>query len=189
MPQISKTQFFSVLALVSLSGVAVAFAFSSIASDSQSAVEEDPVGQYFFQHTREDYVTYTDPVYGFSFPYPADFTVSNFFDDDEGERYVALLENPRVNLAIQIVVSPTDQNVPITIQDLDPSVVVEHPVDITLTDGTPALRFYSKDADGKDIGEIWFIRDGDLYQITMHAGSWFDAWPQELGTKLTFGSI
>lgn len=146
------------------------------------------MSDYFLRLYADDYVTYTDPVYGFSFPYPNDFDVSSFFDD-EGERYIALLENSRAGLAIQSVVSPTDQAGPIGTQDIDPSVAVEHPVEITLADGTPALRFYSKDADGIDIGEIWFIHEGALYQITMHAGSWFDAWPQELGQQLTFESI
>jgi hypothetical protein len=102
---------------------------------------------------------------------------------------VVLLEHSNPNLAIQILVSPADQDAPITFADVSPSVVVEHPVEFQLTDGTPALRFYSKDEDEKTIGEIWFIRESDLYQISMHAGSWFDAWPQQLGQNLTFESI
>lgn len=188
MPQISKVKFFSLITLVSVSAAGVIFAFSSGSPDSGSGATIDPIDDYFLQLQAMDYTTYTDPVYGFSFPYPADFIVSNVFDDDE-ERYVALLENPRLNLAIQIVVSPTDQNGPITTEDLDPSVIVDHPVEFLLPDDIPALRFYSKDADGKATGEIWFIHEGNLYQISMHAGSWFDAWPHELGQKLIFGSI
>jgi hypothetical protein len=188
MPQVSKTQFISIVAIASLSTAAVAFAFSSVSSDPSSSATADPVGDYFLHLRANDYTTYTDPVYGFSFPYPADFAVSNFFADD-GETYVALLENSRLNLGIQIVVTPTDQDTAITAADISPSVIVDNPVEFFLPDGIPALRFYSKDDEGKDTGEIWFIYEGNLYQISMHAGSWFDAWPQELEQELTFQRI
>jgi hypothetical protein len=78
MPQISKQQFFLALALVALLVAAVAFAFSSVASDSQSAAtlplpahpdakdEEPEIRKYILGLQREDFATYIHPEYGIS---------------------------------------------------------------------------------------------------------------------------
>ena len=54
-----------------------------------------------------------------------------------------------------------------------PSGVMREPTDIIIG-GTRATMFYSQDVVKNDTREIWFIKDGFLYEIT--APAHLDAW-------------
>jgi hypothetical protein len=203
MPQISKQQFFLALALVALLVAAVAFAFSSVASDSQSAAtlplpahpdakdEEPEIRKYILGLQREDFATYIHPEYGYSFSYPKDFIISTFKGDDSD---VVVAEHPKLDFGFQIIAQPAGEEGAITkerISEGDPSIVVENPVEFLIDDETPALRFSSRDDTGRETREIWFIHAGSFYQITLHSAEpgRLDPWIRMLGTDFRFGSF
>lgn len=184
------------LAILSLALLAAIFLFRT---SSQSAVNPvtatssevnipSDLEDYMLGLTRVDYTTYTHPVYGFSFHYPKDFVISEF-QEDHGE--VILAENPRFSLGLQIFITPFDEEGPITkeriLQDL-PALTMEDEVEFWIDDKIPALRFSSKDPTLGDTREIWFVRDGNLFQIMVYSESeeWLDERVREFAQDLKF---
>lgn len=104
---------------------------------------------------------------GFSFSYPPEMTTSTI--PDENGTQTILVQNSQTGAGLQIYISPFDESKPITAerikQDL-PDQTINNPGQITV-DGTTAVSFESDDA-GKT-REVWFNRNGQLYQITTYA--------------------
>ena len=83
--------------------------------------------------------------------------------------------NAETGRGFQIFVVPysEDRIVPEQFKKDLPSGVIEDPVEI-LIDGAPAIMFYSKDAVMGDTREVWFIKNGFLYEVTTYRD--LDAW-------------
>lgn len=123
---------------------------------------------------------YTDPTYGFSFEIPEGAGVKSF-SDERGD--VALIEGPSAGSqappSFQIFISPFDEPFdptqgkpsPITLdrikQDL-PNLAIRNLRRATLA-GIPALVFETADPSLGNLHEVWFVQDGQLYQITAQA--------------------
>ena len=172
---------------VILSAMAI---FAVASNSSQAEISDSPILDYLLHLQRGDYITYTDPIHGLSFDIPKDFVVSKF--DDNG-REVVLAESPRFKLGLQLVITPFDEEEPITAdrirQDL-PSLVMEMPVEFWVDDATPAVRFTSEDPSLGETREIWFARDGNLYQFTLYCEDprRLDALIRQFATDFKFGT-
>lgn len=107
---------------------------------------------------------YTNQKYGFSFSHPKEFSVSEF---TESSVDVILVKDATSSGVFQISVSPFDEPGPVTkeriLKDI-PNMVITNDKIISVG-GEKALSFKSKDESG-ETSEIWFIRGGNLYQIT-----------------------
>lgn len=126
------------------------------------------------------YQIYTNPKYGFSFSHSKELNVSEF--SEEGADVV--LVKDATGDGFQIFITPFDElprlrsgqagppavssSNPITkeriLKDI-PNMVISNDKIISVS-GESALSFKSKDESGETL-EIWFIRGGNLYQITV----------------------
>jgi hypothetical protein len=132
--------------------------------------------------------SYTDPIYGFSISLPKDFIVSSS-PQDEGE--VIIAEHPSLNLGFEVFISPFYAEGPLTvdtIRESSPSLIIKEPMDSELEDGTPTVRFISEDSTVGETRQIWFTRDGNLFQVIMYSDNieWLGAWANELSYDWTF---
>lgn len=107
---------------------------------------------------------YTHPTLGLSLDYPDDWNMSSF---DEGAGETLLFQKD--GLGFQIYISEfsggqiTASQVKKDIKD------AEAVADFQIGDGQngqKAVKFYSKDETGKKTLEIWWSRNGQLYQLT-----------------------
>ncbi len=136
----------------------------------------------------EDFLTYTHPVYGFSFRYPKDFTVEDI-QDERGE--IVLVEHPAIGMGFQIFITPDDETGPLTAARIHhdlPDMSMQEVVEFTLSDDTAAVRFVSHDTVLGDVGETWFRRDGHVFQLSVSAPDrdMQDFWIREITAHLTF---
>ena len=115
---------------------------------------------------------YQSKDYGFSLEYPADLNTSEFYDNPDGD--IIVFQNG--STGFQIFITSYDGGL-ITrdtiLKDL-PSTTVEDPKEVIIGDGIRALIFWS---DSPKIGktrEVWFTRDGYLYEVSTYAR--LDTW-------------
>ncbi len=107
---------------------------------------------------------YDSPNYNFYFDAPKGFRFTEI-DDDRG---VVILAEGSTGESFQIFVTPFDETDPLTPERIKkdlPQKVVSNPRAATL-DGTKAIAFLSREEGTGEVFEIWFVRDGRLYQIT-----------------------
>ena len=128
---------------------------------------------------------YTHPETGLSFDYPTDFTLE-VFQDAGGE--IILATNPAYNLGFQIFIQPFDEPGPLTIERIRrdlPDLAIIESTETILYDDTPVLRLSTSDPVLGTLSEEWFIREGYLYQVTMHAPDLLrDPWLRTLSLDL-----
>ena len=109
--------------------------------------------------------------------------------DEQGE--LVLVQNPGVGMGFQIFITPNDATEPLTAarirRDL-PDMAMDEVTEFTLPDETPAVRFVSHDPVLGDVGEVWFTRNGSLYELSVVAPGreLQDAWLRDLAAHLTF---
>ena len=150
--------------------------------------DPDAASAYYLAQSPAAFTTYTHPVYGFSFPYIKDFTVREI-DDEQGE--LVLVENPAVGMGFQLFMTPDDAPEPLTLARIQhdlPDLPLEDVAEFYLADGTPAVRFTSRDPVLGDVGETWFRREGYLFQLSVSAPDreLQDLWLREITARLTF---
>jgi len=137
--------------------------FSSSGTESDSSDSSDLTEQY------------SNSKYGFSFNYPAGFTIGEFPEGDIGE--TILVQNPESSQSFQVFVADYDEPGPITperiLQDL-PTFVIENPQEAILPGNVEALIFFSQEEGLGKTREVWIVHGGYLYQITTEAS--MDAW-------------
>lgn len=108
---------------------------------------------------------YVSTPYKFSLFYPADMKVSEY---DEGSgAFTVTFENVSDVQGFQIFIVPytQEQVSEARFRRDEPSGVRNDPTAITV-DGAVGAAFYSKDAALGDTREIWFIKNGFLYEAT-----------------------
>jgi hypothetical protein len=161
--------------------------------------DPDAASAYYLAQSPDDFTTYTHPVYGFSFPYIKDFTVREIDDEphatasrgEQGE--IVLVENPAVGMGFQLFMTPDDAPEPLTLARIQhdlPDLPMEDMAEFSLADGTPAVRFTSRDPVLGAVGETWFRRDGHLFQLSVSAPDreLQDLWLREIAANLTFAA-
>lgn len=119
----------------------------------------------------EEYINYD---FGFSFKYPKGFNVSEL-DDDSGHTVLVQSYEVEPRKGFQIYISEFDEPEPLTaeriLQDLPPSEVID-PKGVLIGEGKAinAVIFLSTSPSFGKTREIWFAREGFLYQVTTYEG-------------------
>jgi hypothetical protein len=108
---------------------------------------------------------YESERYGFSLFYPETLEVKEF--DEGGNASTIIFQNPKEGIGFQIFVVPYAET---QISDERfrkdvPSEVRTELENISI-DGATGAAFYSKDLMLAETREVWFIKDGFLYEIT-----------------------
>lgn len=122
-----------------------------------------------------EYQTYTNSTYNFSFKYPEGFTVANFQEGEYGE--TILVRKKEGKESLQIFISPFDEPSPLTkeriLEDL-PDMLVENAQQRLLKNGAVGLIFFSQESSLGRTREVWFVHNGYLYQVSTYAE--LDSW-------------
>jgi hypothetical protein len=115
---------------------------------------------------------YRSLLFRFSLFYPDDLKVIEY---GEGKGTVITFENTKTRRGFQIFVVPYQEKVitPERFKMDVPSGVIKDKTDI-LVNGTPATMFYSTNAAMGETREVWFIKNGFLYEVTTYKE--LDAW-------------
>ncbi len=127
------------------------------------------------------YMEYINEKYNISLLYPKGLIATEVFQN--GEAVVITFENVKDKIGFQIFVVPynNSQITPERFKMDMPSGVQKDLVDITI-DGVLGASFYGFDEVLGDTKEIWFIKDGLLYEVSTVKGleSWLggvmDSW-------------
>jgi hypothetical protein len=127
---------------------------------------------------------YSNTAYGFSFEYPKEFTIGQFYDG-EGESIVLQSASSSDRSGLQIFIAPADAPVEITpslIQKELPGTAVKNPQKIELDGKAKGMLFESNNPafDGKS-AELWFYYNGNVYQVTSYP-EWADKMTEIMGT-------
>ncbi len=115
------------------------------------------------------YHYYTHPETGLTFPYHQDFQLMTG-SDNGGD--IILVENTEHAMAFQIFIQPFDEPGPLTPERIRrdlPHFAMEHIIESELPSGIPLVRFITTDETTGTLAEAWFIHEGHLFQIAMHA--------------------
>lgn len=100
-----------------------------------------------------------------------------------------LVENLAVGMGLQMFITPDAEPEPLTearITDSLPDMPMEEVVEFELPDGTPAVRFISRNPVLGDVSETWFQRNGQVFQLSVVAPDreLQDAWLRNLTAHL-----
>jgi hypothetical protein len=119
--------------------------------------------------------TYQDSAYHFSINYPDGYTPSNVSDPSAGGSTILIQDNStNGDGGIQIFISPytdPDKNItPDFIAANAPDVTVKNPQEVDMSaGGGKGLAFESNNAAfGGASREVWFVYNGNLYQISTY---------------------
>lgn len=123
------------------------------------------------------YVKYENSKFNFFYYHPADLTAKEF---DEGGGAITIVdENKEKTQGLQIFIVPYSEKV-ITEERFKrdaPSGVMLESKDIVLN-GANGIQFFSQDSLIGDTREIWFIKNGFLYEVTTVKE--LDSWLNEI---------
>ena len=116
--------------------------------------------------------TYSNAEIGLSFNYPDGFNVSGFAEGEIG--YTILAQKSGSRESFQIFVSDFDEPGPITPPRIEkdiPDIVIESPQEVLIGKDKKiqALIFFSKNESLGRTREVWFVQNGNLYQLTAYA--------------------
>ena len=96
-----------------------------------------------------------------------------------GDAYTVAFQDPQSHGGFQVYIVPYSgaQITKDEFQKDDPSGVMINPTNIVVA-GVPASMFYSTDATMGNTREVWFIKDGYLYEVTTYQQ--LDTWLAQL---------
>ncbi len=142
-------------------------AATSSSSTSVAAPVAPPAGFLVFKSQK----------YGFSLYYPPTLQVKEYAEANDA--HTTSFEEPGGAKGFQIYVTPYsgDQITQERFRGDVPSGVMKEPTDIYI-DGARATMFFSTNALMGDTREVWFIRNGYLYEVTTYKG--LDSWLAEI---------
>lgn len=115
---------------------------------------------------------YTNSTYGFSLSLPEGMQATSFAEG-EGEMILItndklLMPNEEKNFQMQIYASPFDEDIVLTSERIKkdlPEMVMENTGSTKIGD-IPAVSFISENEQGQKTKEVWFVKEGNLYQIS-----------------------
>ena len=145
--------------------------------DEVGAVPDNSSGQSADKQTGQDnepsflsslfgggYKTYNDTTSRFGFQYPKEYTVKEIPAPSEGEARSLLLSKEGKGAAVQVAVSPFDEDIVLTADRIKkdaPDLVMKSPEAVSIGSLTKGVKF------GSDIGiNVWFVAKGSLFQLT-----------------------
>ena len=127
--------------------------------------------------TNQSLSVYFSQDYGFSLAYPAELDLGQFYDNPDGDLIVfQSRQKEKEKTGFQIFITPYSGSVisrEIILRDLS-STIIEDPQEAIIGDGTRALIFWSESPKIGKTREVWFAKNGYLYEITTYAP--LDSW-------------
>lgn len=111
--------------------------------------------------------TYTDTDYGFSFAYPEGYAASAFSDLEDTK--TILLGGSIAKSGAQVFVSLFDEDITLTVERIKeemPDLSMFEPQNLSV-DGVTGVVFRSTNALDTESRELWFVYNGNLYQISV----------------------
>jgi len=171
------SRYFPILISVALIA-AVLFIFFIRRPANNQIVDKTPSSTQPADNSAGQTKLFVHPTLGFSFEYPANFTVGQF-QDNNGQ--TVLVQSPPLfskegeggSSSLQIYVQPFNEPGPITAarikKDL-PQQLISNPQNISVG-GQPALIFDSQEDGIGPTFEAWFVYSGQLYSLTAPASS------------------
>jgi len=138
--------------------------------DTVSTTSDSLVGEPTTPETKqatEGWRSYENKAYRFALLYPQELSVREYKEADGAMS--ATFENPSTREGFQIYVTPygatevTKERFRLDV----PSGVMEEPTDV-LIDGVLGTIFWSKNSIMGDTREVWFIKDGFLYEVVTY---------------------
>lgn len=112
---------------------------------------------------------FTDPSGAFSFAYPTGASVHTAPGDGGGEVITVEQAGSASGAGIQIVVASFDEDIALTPERIKADIpdMVMSDTQMIQVDGTQAVAFTSTDASFGRSAEVWLVRGGKLYQISL----------------------
>jgi hypothetical protein len=136
------------------------------ASSTSPEANHDPTTDFPMHLTHDAVATYTDPVYGFAFAYPAAFDLSTSTADGKELVYA---EHPSLPLAIAVTISPMAESAA-QVQELE---AVSDDYNLARLDGIDSnVKARIDESPVPEVphrGQLWFARNNFLYQVVMDA--------------------
>ena len=136
----------------------------SLASPVVSSAEETALSS-------SDLELFVHPSLPFSFSYPAQFTINSFTEENGAE--VVIAERSGKNGVFQIYIAPFDEEGALTKERISRDVsdmAIDDPQTALIgSEKTPALLFWGNDSTIGKTREVWFAREGYLYQVSAAA--------------------
>lgn len=171
---------FIILFLVTVVGAGYMF----FQKESSPSLEADTLRTGMIEDTGNSEARYRDYERAFTFSYPSELTVSEF--TEVGGAKTLVFEEPGTERAFQMFITPfmgtsiTDS----TIRAHVSSGIIEDPQEVVIGDGIRALVFWSEVTIVGRSREVWFIKDGYLYEVTTYAA--LDEWIASILNTLHF---
>jgi len=182
-----KTLFF-VASIFALAGALVgATAVWFFVGGPQFADPSVPLREGAIVQVDEATAQYTNDQYGFSLQYPKALSIAQFNEGNDSATIV--FQNKKEEKGFQIFITPYvgDSITPERIKSDIPSGVVEDPVEVLIGNNSiRALHFRSVAPIIGDSSEVWFIYEGNLYEVTAYAG--LDSWMAEILRTFEFAN-
>ncbi len=123
------------------------------------------------------FTAYKNTQYGFSLYYPSDLQVSE--NNESAGAYTISFENANYSKGFEIFVTPyAERQVSRERFKMDePSGVMQEPTSIVL-DNAPATMFFGSNGVMGDTREVWFIKNGFLFEIATYKNA--DSWLSQI---------
>jgi hypothetical protein len=136
------------------------------------AIEPNGTAPLFDSPVVDGMKTYKSPVLHFELAYPQDLSVKEYGDADTS---TIVFEDPKGEKGFQVFVVPYSGD---TVSDKrfkmdEPSGVMKDPTQVVI-DGTTAIAFWSSNTLFGETREVWFIKNGFLYEVTTYKD--LDSW-------------
>ena len=112
--------------------------------------------------------SYAHPELGFSFNYPGNYQISNLADD-QGETILLQDNGKGAQIYISDFVSKEEFNSAMVRRELGQD-KLNNLKDIAMPGGFNAVSFSGQDKALGEVWDVWFVKNGKLYQITSQPG-------------------
>ncbi len=133
--------------------------------DTEGAKASRPAFQPPVSVRPDGFLEYKNFLLRFDLFYPSDLSVTEF--DDGTSASTITFKSKKTGSGFQIFVVPYDKTevTPEQFKKDSPLGVMKEPVEIMI-DGTRATMFFGQDAALGETREVWFIKNGFLYEIS-----------------------
>lgn len=126
---------------------------------------------------------YENAQYHIAFEYPEGLAIVE--THEEGRSFTVLTQDADASKYLKIrIIAFSGAQIPLSQVLLDAGQPLDQPQEVVLANGVRALIFLSENPQGKQERNVWFIRDGFLYEASAPSG--LDAWLSEMLSTLRF---
>lgn len=132
----------------------------------------------------ENHKKYSNSTFGFSLVYPKELSVTEY--DEPGGAKTIVFQKGEEMYGFQIFVTPYEKK-EITKERIKsdiPSGIIKDPIEVVIGEGINALAFLSSNTAMGETREVWFIKDGNLFEVTTYKAQ--DSWLADILKTISF---